>query len=1288
MARNASLTPDEMIEAHAVHWERSKGYLPRVYGGDPELAELDLSASEMTDVSLVSLCDALRGNTAVTALDLSKNYIETDGCHGLASLLETNPPIRRVDLTQNHLTDEGCNSLLQALDANDTLTELLVSPSPLLSKRAAENLAVAVALNSRPAALKAAISAVRMGAVQLLDLSFGGDDFRDLEHQPARKLDCWAAKRVAEVLAKCRSVTELRLRSQQVGDEGAVALAEMLRLNDRIDVLDLFDNAVTDVGAGALAACIDDNNTVTVINVKANCVSQTGVFALERRLLENRQPLFLKKCLRKLADDDPTMVALSLDEHESCRYYDDLSASMLAECLGGNTHLTSLDLSNNAFTDVGVHVLADMLGKNEGIRTLNLSHNRIGGLGAKHLAEALRGNRSVASLVLKDCGLDDRGGEELADAVAQNDSITHLDLSDNWAIKESGATFVRAVQCNCNLKSLDLANTGVSRMTLRTLADSRAIATEPEALRTVVAKLHRGDVGYSTVCLSGRQGEFALSDGSASILSSILRDSYVLTDLDLSNNEITKKGVHLLCEGLTVNRYTLKRLNLSKNVALDYEVARMLCGVLSQHRALSALDLSSNRLLDSGGMVLYDYLKNEENATILRELHVADNRMEPSLERNITALVESHKCLPALKGKLIAFLERRSRLEDDALTIDRLHDAIDPDTPRAVLDHAAAVIALAVDTAPDVKKISFRGNRLGDPGVASLVELFGKNKNLTSLDLSDNHVTDTGVRYIIDLVRAHPHITRVALHGNLYITEEGLNSLQYTLRFNAQSDKLKLLLLQILRNDPSFTTIDCSGFTSGAQVTDFQLAYICEALAKNDYVQTMNLGHNHISLSGVVQLIDTLRTRGNVVSLSLRNNILDGSNVGRAFAEFLAGPYSAELASLDLSHNDVNEAGVRALLEALEHNDTLIELNLSGSCVSDELLDEASRCVKLNRELEVKRLLPRVKEDDPTIVAINLSNRKTSDVTVFSTCAALRTNSHVTHLDLSRNRHVTDASSVNHLSVLLRENVTPLRYLSLAHTSTTTVGAAAVIAALVDNSTLQSLDLTGTSLHPGKPVVDAAESAFEVNTCFLSLILDDTGLTTAEVNRINGKNLNAQPLLRVSLPRLHVDDATLTVLDFSTSGAHDNTTCFLLSEALLFNTALQSLDLSDAAKITDTGVGYLAHMLHQNRALTSLGLRSCSVSDVGAGDLAVALRVNKTLTALDLSNTSVGNPGCRKLVDLLRSDVYGNDALKDLRLAHSSNIREDTMADLSVQLALNNGPIGLKYDLPKIAANA
>ncbi|KFH71343.1 hypothetical protein MVEG_01643 [Podila verticillata NRRL 6337] len=72
------------------------------------------------------------------------------------------------------------------------------------------------------------------------------------------------AQALSEALKINSTLTTLNLRSNFIGDDGAQALAEALKTNSTLSVLDLSDNSIGNYGVQALSEALKTNSTIAV----------------------------------------------------------------------------------------------------------------------------------------------------------------------------------------------------------------------------------------------------------------------------------------------------------------------------------------------------------------------------------------------------------------------------------------------------------------------------------------------------------------------------------------------------------------------------------------------------------------------------------------------------------------------------------------------------------------------------------------------------------------------------------------------------------------------------------------------------------------------------------------------------------------------------------------------------------------------------------------------------------------------------------------------------------------
>ena len=88
------------------------------------------------------------------------------------------------------------------------------------------------------------------------------------------------AQALAIALENNTSITEFNLEYNQIGDEGAQALATALQKNNSLTVLNLGYNEIVDEGAQALATVLRNNISIMELNLGSNEIGDASAQAL------------------------------------------------------------------------------------------------------------------------------------------------------------------------------------------------------------------------------------------------------------------------------------------------------------------------------------------------------------------------------------------------------------------------------------------------------------------------------------------------------------------------------------------------------------------------------------------------------------------------------------------------------------------------------------------------------------------------------------------------------------------------------------------------------------------------------------------------------------------------------------------------------------------------------------------------------------------------------------------------------------------------------------------------
>eukprot|EP01063_Lacrimia_lanifica_P022643 TRINITY_DN3017_c0_g1_i1.p1 TRINITY_DN3017_c0_g1~~TRINITY_DN3017_c0_g1_i1.p1 ORF type:complete len:440 (+),score=205.66 TRINITY_DN3017_c0_g1_i1:131-1450(+) len=242
---------------------------------------------------------------------------------------------------------------------------------------------------------------------------------------------------------------ELNLRHSGLGDKGAIALAETLKVNKTITELSLVDNWITPHGGAALLEAIQVNTLITSLDVsenrlgyRAGQVSSEGQLGtLLHNLLQNGSPC------RQLK-------TLTLRKN----HIGDRDLDKLCDALASNTWLHEIDLSYNELGPASGKALGQMLAANMDLRSVKLEWNQLRGPGCfSVINDGLMDNNTIRTVNLAWNGAEEKAGDAFGQCLSKNGSLEEVDLSHN-RIGERGATKIaEGLAQNQSLKRLILS---------------------------------------------------------------------------------------------------------------------------------------------------------------------------------------------------------------------------------------------------------------------------------------------------------------------------------------------------------------------------------------------------------------------------------------------------------------------------------------------------------------------------------------------------------------------------------------------------------------------------------------------------------------------------------------------------------------------------------------------------------------------------------------------------------------------------------------------------------------
>ncbi|HLB43450.1 MAG TPA: hypothetical protein VJN02_11520 [Gammaproteobacteria bacterium] len=162
--------------------------------------------------------------------------------------------------------------------------------------------------------------------------------------------------------------------------------------------------------------------------------------------------------------------------------------------------------------------------------------------------------------------------------------------------------------------------------------------------------------------------------------------------------------------------------------------------------------------------------------------------------------------------------------------------------------------------------IKFTHNQLDDTRIFELVEALKNNQleealkdkqTLTELDLSYHNLSNTGVKYIANLLKTNSSLQVIKLTHN---------------RLN---DACVFELVEALKNNQQIIELDLSY----NNISSIGTKYIADLLKINSSLTIINLGHNNIGNFGLDSLLEALKTNRTLKSINLDNDKMISSSI-------------------------------------------------------------------------------------------------------------------------------------------------------------------------------------------------------------------------------------------------------------------------------------------------------------------------------------------------------------------------------------------------------------------------
>ncbi|KAK3586423.1 hypothetical protein CHS0354_017066 [Potamilus streckersoni] len=504
--------------------------------------------------------------------------------------------------------------------------------------------------------------------------------------------------------------------------------------------------------------------------------------------------------------------------------------------------------------------LTKLLNQFGNLKELDLSRNDMGPQAFRAICLAMCSNATIASLNLARNKSDTDTAESIGMMLQRNKTLIFLDVSSNYLGKDFFSRNVGpALKVNNTLRTLRAEGIGSTdvRLLLDGLKENKTLSELDLSNNEVTDKTGFG------------QG----------ISEWLKKPDCVVTSLALSRCRITEVGLHAIEEGLSQNK-SLLQLNLTGNEFGS--LSRLLCFVVTavKHPSLQTLSL-------------------DEEVVKSQDVNTEVSPCESISSLKILSLGSSNLCnqffttmLKFCKGKLLHLIDL-DLTNNESLT------------PMCI----ESIISITSDgeTPSSLRRLTFSMNEseLLFDQLSS-----GKFPALQYLNLRRSHMTPGAVGHLSQLlIQENSCLTSLILDG-LKISNTVALSVLFA---NAKQSKLNTLSL------------------GGCSLEDNDLSPLNGALKNNLQLQMLKLSANRITDAGIASLVDTLLKHKShpLAVLDLSNNELTNATALKLSSLFTTKNHETKLHSLNLSANIIRKDGLISIFSALGGKSPLQTLYLS-----------------------------------------------------------------------------------------------------------------------------------------------------------------------------------------------------------------------------------------------------------------------------------------------------------------------------------------------------------------------
>ena len=1119
-----------------------------------------------------------------------------------------------------------------------------------------------------------------------------------------------------------KTLCSINLSGNDITDSGVKTLAEAITVNETLQILNLARNNIADEGARSLAQSIQKNKILQELDISKNWISKEGIMRIVEACRKNRTIHKLVCTHNNLSRSGLTTINEYIEKENAIQIFD---ASWNSIHIDGRLDIITtfqlLDLQQKLQSgnkcqkeSWSINKIGELEVKKEFLRCCFEGEQSIKLQGIKHWClESKQGvnvhdqgfwisgkknrtkstsntanddddididnfvievisdfikHKTLTEFTLSDCKITDKEIQTLAEAIEVNTTLQSVDISYN-KINDKGILFI----CNC----LNKVNRSLCKLNLsgnQITDDGVKIFMEAVTVNKILRELN----------LSGNN----ITDKAANSFAEAIHVNTTLRILNISKNWISKDGVMRILEACTKNK-TLHKLVCTHNNLLQYELAAI-NGYIRKKKAIQIFHASWNSI--DAASWNSTQTKNHK-VTIKTTFHLLDlqqelqsgnynihqNTYEPWCMDQIADLNYKrqilHSCFQDYLNKQCISLQDVQMKDFEVEVFSdclKLNDTItDLNLSGCLVTNNIGLVLSIIGYLKNnntLCRLNLSNNHISDTVVEALAEIVMTNTTLQRFNLSHNDISDYGILFICDCLQINNTLCELDLSKN-NITNEGAKRLALGIQINTTLQELNISRNWISKKGIMRIVEACTKnrklhklVCTHNNLSKSELAIVNEYIKKQSAVQIFVASwngidtkdgelvvtvtcqlldekqnmHDHIfkELWYVGEITEQYRREFLCCCLESEQNV-NLQNIKKIYIEFFSDCFKMNntLLEINLSNNNITDKGIEKLAEAIRVNTTLQNLDISCNAICNGGIVVLSNCLMVNNVLR----------------KLNISKNDISDDGANHLAKTIQINTALQELNISKNL-ISKDGVMKIVEACAKNKV--LYKLVCTHNNLSKSGLASINEHIRKDNALQIFDASwnSISIKSNRLAIKTTLHLLDVSQNNFQLHNNNSNIQENlwYVNKITELEYRRNFLLCCFESEQKVNLQGIRMTDYFEIE--------IISDSLKVNNTLIELNLSNN-KITDEDAQKIFEAIQMNEALENLDISQNEIAHDGTLAICNCLMNNFTLCKLNLSKNHITDDEAKVLAEAIRESI----SLQELNVCNNWISKEGVM---------------------------